>query len=228
VTAGHCCTLAFIDDASAGKIIEQVAAAGLNVVTLPSCNLVLMGRGMQPPPRGVTRVKELLAAGVNVCAGSDNAQDPFNPFGSYDPLQSANFAAHTAHLTGASELAACGEMVTTCAAHTFGLKNYGLSVGAPADLVVLDAFDVQDAVTAPPPRLATFKGGRLIVRTHTEREWNWFCAILNCTTGRGWTSPSTADASRPSSLTCRSRVPTKSTRADGRQSPPLQWPVARL
>ncbi|MBI3960354.1 MAG: amidohydrolase family protein [Chloroflexi bacterium] len=171
VTAGHCCSLAFMHNASAGKVIERVAAAGLHIVTLPSCNLVLMGRGMQPPPRGVTRVKELLAAGVNVCAGSDNVQDLFNPFGSYDPLQTANVTAHTAHLTGTDELRACLEMVTTRAARALGLDANGLREGAPADLLVLDACDAQEAVTAPPPRLATFKNGRLIVRTQTEREW---------------------------------------------------------
>lgn len=171
VTAGHCCSLAFADDASAGKIIEQVAAARLHIVTLPSCNLVLMGRGMQPTPRGVTRVKELLAAGVNVCVGSDNVQDPFNPFGSYDPLQSAHFAAHTAHLTGEAELHACLEMGTIRAAHTLGLAGYGLHAGAPGDLTILDAFHPQAGVTAPPPRLATFKNGRLIVRTQTEQTW---------------------------------------------------------
>ena len=172
VTAGHCCSLAFMDERDAGRVIERVAAAGLHIVTLPSCNLVLMGRGMQPPPRGVTRVKELLAAGVNVCAGSDNVQDPFNPFGNYDPLQSAHFTAHTAHMTGADELAACREMVTNRAAAALGLDGYGLRVGAPADLVVLDTFDPKEAVTAPPPRLATFKNGRLVVRTQTEQEWN--------------------------------------------------------
>ena len=172
VTAGHCCSLAFADDASASKIIEKVAEARLHIVTLPSCNLVLMGRGIQPAPRGVTRVKELLAAGINVCAGSDNVQDPFNPFGSYDPLQTANLTAHTAHLTGESELHACLEMVTARAARALGLSGYGLAVGAPADLVVLDTRHPQEIVTAPPTRLATFKAGRLIVRTQTEQEWN--------------------------------------------------------
>ena len=172
VTAGHCCSLAFMDEQDAGKVIERVAAAGISIVTLPSCNLVLMGRGMQPPPRGVTRAKELLAGGVNVCAGSDNVQDPFNPFGDYDPLQSAQLTAHTAHMTGADELATCREMVTSRAAIALGLGGYRLCEGAPADLVVLDAFDPQEAVTAPPPRLATFKNGRLIVRTQTEQEWN--------------------------------------------------------
>ncbi len=171
VTAGHCCSLAFMNAASAGRVIEQVAAARLHIVTLPSCNLVLMGRGRQPAPRGVTRVQELLAAGVNVCAGSDNVQDPFNPFGSYDPLQTANFAAHTAHLTGTNELRACLEMVTNRAARALGLDSCGLRAGAPADLLVLSAFDVQEAVTAPPSRLGTFKNGRVIVRTQMEQLW---------------------------------------------------------
>ncbi len=171
VTAGHCCSLAFMEEAEACRVIERVAAAGISIVTLPSCNLVLMGRGMHPPPRGMTRVKELLAAGVNVCAGSDNAQDPFNPFGSYDPLQSAQLAAHIAHMTSEDELDACRKMVTGWAGTALGLDGYGLQMGAHADLVVLDTFDPQEAVTAPPPRLATFKNGRLVVRTHMERVW---------------------------------------------------------
>ena len=171
VTAGHCCSLAFMEAAAAGRVIERVAVAGISIVTLPSCNLVLMGRGMNPPPRGVTRVKELLAAGVNVCAGSDNAQDPFNPFGSSDPLQSALLTAHIAHMTGEDELDACRKMVTGWAGTALGLDGYGLQMGAHADLVVLDTFDIQEAVTAPPRRLATFKNGRLVVRTQTEQEW---------------------------------------------------------
>lgn len=171
VTAGHCCSLAFLDERSAGRVIERVAAAGLHIVALPACNLVLMGRGMQPPPRGVTRVKELLAAGVNVCAGSDNVQDPFNPFGSYDPLHSALLTGLTAHMTGAAELRACLEMVTARPARALGLPDYGLTEGAPADLLVLDDFQPETVVTAPPARLATFKNGRLVVRTRTEREW---------------------------------------------------------
>ena len=171
VTAGHCCSLAFMEEREAGRVIERVAAAGLHIVALPACNLALMGRGMQPTPRGVTRVKELLAAGVNVCAGSDNVQDPFNPFGSYDPLHSAQLTALTAHMTGAAELRACLEMVTGRSARTLGLPGYGLVEGAAADLLVLDDSQPETVVAAPPPRLATFKKGRLIVRTRTEREW---------------------------------------------------------
>ena len=96
VTAGHCVSLAFMPDAEAHAVIAAVARAQIQVITLPSCNLVLMGRGPHPAPRGVTRVKALLAAGVDVRAGSDNVADPFNPFGAYDPLQAAHLNAHTA------------------------------------------------------------------------------------------------------------------------------------
>ena len=172
VTAGHCCSLAFVDDDTAARTIEQVAKAEITVVTLPSCNLVLMGRGRQPAPRGVTRVKELLVAGVNVCAASDNVRDPFNPFGAYDLLQIANINAHAAHLTGDEALRTSLAMVTTRPSRAFGASSVGLHQGAPADLIVLDTVEPLDAVLCPPPRLATFKRGRLVVRTSIKREWS--------------------------------------------------------
>lgn len=171
VVAGHCCSLAFVDGPTLRRVIDSVAVAGVHIVTLPLCNLVLMGRGMHPAPRGITRVKELLGAGVPVSAASDNVHDPFNPFGSHDLLQIAGLTAATAHMTGENDLRACVEMVTTHPAQLWGYADYGIRVGAPADLVVLDSTRPLDAVTAPPLRLATFKRGKLIVRTHIERSW---------------------------------------------------------
>ena len=172
VTAGHCCSLAFADAATAARVIDKVAQAGLHIVTLPSCNSVLMGRTLQPVPRGVTRVKELLARGVNVSAASDNVSDPFNPFGHYDLLQIANLNAHIAHLSGTAEIQQSLHMVTSHPAQTLGLADYGIGVGKRADLVVLDTTTCLEAVTTIPPRLATFKNGQLLVRTHSERRWH--------------------------------------------------------
>lgn len=172
VTAGHCCSLAFVETEAAKRVIDKVAAAEINIVTLPSCNLVLMGRHLSPVPRGTTRVKELLAAGVNICAASDNVHDPFNPFGSYDLLQIASLNAHTAHMTGRDELYESLEMVTTRAANALGLAKYGIAVVNVADLVVLESQQPLDAVLAPPPRLATFKRGQLIVETKIEQTWS--------------------------------------------------------
>lgn len=171
VTAGHCCSLAFADTDATKRVIDKVAAAEIHIITLPSCNLVLMGREMHPAPRGTTRVKELLAAGVNVSAASDNVHDPFNPFGSHDLLQISSLNAHLAHMTGTSELYESLEMVTTRPAHCLGMADYGIGVGNVADLVVLDCQQRLDAVLAPPPRLATFKSGQLIVETEIHRTW---------------------------------------------------------
>ena len=172
VTAGHCCSLAFADDATVNRIIDKVARAQINLITLPSCNLVLMGRARQPTPRGVMPVKALLARGINVSAASDNVGDPFNPFGNYDLLQIANLNAHVAHLSGAGEIQQSLQMVTSYPAQTLGLATYGIAVGKRADLVVLDTTSCLEAITTIPPRLATFKNGQLLVRTHSERRWH--------------------------------------------------------
>ena len=172
VTAGHCCSLAFVDDTTAQRVIDKVAAAQINIVTLPSCNLVLMGRKIQPVPRGTTRVKQLLVAGVNVCSASDNVHDPFNPFGSYDLLQIANLNAHVAHMTGSAELTESLNMVTHRAADCLNVSDYGMRVGNSADLVVLNTTESLDAILAPPSRLMTFKHGKLLVETTIERQWH--------------------------------------------------------
>lgn len=177
VTAGHCCSLAFMDTLTVNRVLDKVAQAQLHIITLPSCNLVLMGRTHKPCPRGVTPVKEMLARGINVCAASDNVSDPFNPFGSYDLLQIANLAAHVAHLSGDAEIQSSLRMVTKNPAQALGLNAYGLHEGAQADLVVIDAPSLHIALTTIAPRLATFKRGQLVVRTAISREWS--SGVLN-------------------------------------------------
>lgn len=171
VTAGHCCSLAFMETDDAERIMDKVAAARVNIITLPSCNLVLMGRGMQPAPRGITRVKELLGRGVVVAAASDNVQDPFNPFGRYDALMIANLAAHTAQLTGFRELGSTLEMIGRNAASLMGLKDYGLRLAAKADLVVVNSKKPIEVITGLPERLGTFKSGQLIIRQEHQKHW---------------------------------------------------------
>ncbi len=171
VTAGHCCSLGFQPLDEARATMEAVAAAGIAVAALPACNLTLMGRGRWPPPRGMAPVAELIEHGVVVAAGSDNVQDPFNPFGNYDPLQSAQLCAMVGQLTSAKALSAALNLVTRNAARAFDGGDAWLVDGAAADLVVLDERDPLAAVASPPPRLATFKGGRLVVRSEVRRQW---------------------------------------------------------
>jgi cytosine/creatinine deaminase len=170
VVAGHCCSLAAVDHLQAERAIEAVRTAGIRVVTLPSCNLYLQGRDDRGiVRRGLTRVRELLAAGVPVSCGSDNVQDPFNPFGNGDLLQVANLLAHAAHFGRLDEQAVALDMITGIPAETLGLADYGLQPGCAADLVVLDTRDPRTILATVPPRRYVLKRGRIVAQTETTR-----------------------------------------------------------
>lgn len=151
VAAGHCCSLACVGEETAARVIGAVAEAGIAVLTLPSCNMALQGRGCWPAPRGITRVKQLRAAGVPVAAGSDNVRDPFNPFGDYNPLLTAQLLAHAAHLTAPQEMRSALAMVGKQARQVMGLPAPSTEPGQPAHLVLLDTPDAESAVAACPP-----------------------------------------------------------------------------
>jgi cytosine deaminase len=162
VVAGHCCSLAAVDDRVAARVIEKVARAGIAVATLPLCNLYLQGRqDAQPVRRGITRVTELLAAGVNVFCGSDNVQDPFGPYGRADTLDAAWLTGLTAQIPP-SLRATLLDLVTLRPARALGLEaEHGLEVGRPADLVVMASSAVDDLVIDRPERVLVFKAGRI-------------------------------------------------------------------
>ncbi|MNN78245.1 Cytosine deaminase [compost metagenome] len=89
--------------------------------------------------RGLTRVKELLKAGVPVAAASDNIQDPFHPFGRGDMLQMGLITAYAAHLAGEEDIVTLLRMLTSLPATIAGIPEYGVSAGNPASFVVVDA-----------------------------------------------------------------------------------------
>lgn len=168
VVAGHCCALSAVDDTLAAATIEAVREARIAVVTLPSCNLYLQGRSDRGTVRrGLTRVRELQAAGVPVCCGSDNIQDPFNPFGRGDLLMVANLFAHAAHLGSPDEQALALASITGTAAAALRLTDYGLVPGCAADLVVLDNADPATLLATVPPRRYVLKAGRVVAETRT-------------------------------------------------------------
>jgi cytosine deaminase len=136
------------------------------MVTNPLANSMLQGRfDSGPIRRGHTRVKELQAAGVNVCVGQDSVMDPWYPLGYADPLQAAFLLAHTAQLSGEAELPRLIDMITTNPAKALGVKDYGLRVGGPADLVVLDAPTAIDGLRLVAPRTLVLRAGRELART---------------------------------------------------------------
>ncbi len=171
VTAGHTCALAAYDDHYAAYVIDKVARAGIHIITNPVTNLMLQGRlDKQPIRRGITRVKELLEAGVTVSFGQDCVKDTFYPYGSADMLQVANVTAHAAQMSLPPEIEKVYDMITTDAAGILKLDDYGLAVGRKADLVVVNAQDARDAIRLTPERLFVIREGKVVARTAVSTE----------------------------------------------------------
>jgi cytosine/creatinine deaminase len=163
VTAGHCCALSAAEPEEAKRIVTGLAEAGIAVVTLPAANLFLQGRDAERlPARGLTRVRELLAAGVPVAAGSDNIQDPFVPIGSGDLLEVARWTLTAGHL-GLADLPAAFEMVSASPAAIIGLgSDWGIQTGARADLLITDCDDIDDLVATGATNRAVLVAGRVV------------------------------------------------------------------
>jgi cytosine deaminase len=166
VTASHTTAMHSYGNAYAYRLINNVKRAGLHMVTNPLDNSVLQGRfDSYPIRRGHTRIKELLAAGVNVSLGHDSVMDPWYPLGYADPLQAAFVLVHFAQMSGQTELETLFDMITTRPAQALGISNYGLSEGSPADLVVFAAPSETDALRLVAPRRLVLRAGRVVART---------------------------------------------------------------
>jgi cytosine/creatinine deaminase len=169
-TAGHLCAMAAWEDGYAAALIARAAAAGVKVVTNAPTNLMLQGRAdAEPRRRGIPRVKELLAAGVTVAAGQDCVDDAFYPFGDADPLQVALIVAHAAQLGTPAEIAVALRMVGDAAARILRLPDHGLTPGARADVVILEAETERDALREQAPRRWVLHRGRVVAETVREQ-----------------------------------------------------------
>jgi len=171
VAASHCRgALDSSDDAYAKKIVGLAKEAELTVVENSHISLFMYGRTDEHPVRrGVTRVREFLEAGVNVAVAQDDIDDPYYPFGRGDMLELAFVMCHAAHLGSPQELESAFDMVTYNAAKGMRMKRYGVRVGDYADLVLLDAGGVRDALRLQPDRPAVIKRGRVVAETRAER-----------------------------------------------------------
>jgi cytosine deaminase len=170
VTASHTTAMHSYNNAYAYRLMRWMRHAGVHIVTNPLDNAVLQGRfDGYPVRRGYTRVKELLANGINVALGHDSIMDPWYPLGVGDPIQACFVMVHYGHMSGYHEFRTLLEMVTTRAAACFGLSDYGLAEGKRADLVVFAAPTPMDVIRTLSPRLAVISGGRLVARTTPAR-----------------------------------------------------------
>ena len=132
----------------------------------PLINITLQGRhDSYPKRRGMTRVPELMAAGVNVAFGHDCVMDPWYSLGSGDMLEVAHMGLHVAQMTSQQGMRACFDAITVNAAKVMHLKGYGLEVGCDASFVLLQARDTVEAIRLRAHRLKVWKKGVLLAQT---------------------------------------------------------------
>ncbi|UCG03267.1 MAG: amidohydrolase family protein [Candidatus Heimdallarchaeota archaeon] len=172
VSVDHICSLAAQNDYYASRIIELVKLAEINVITNPGTNMVLQGRLDNYPKRvGITRVKQLVEAGVNVTAGQDCINDPYYPFGKGDMLEVALLLGHAAKLTTNNEINSLYDMITYNAAKTMGISDHRLVEDTPANLVILHGVKtVNEAIRKTPPARTTIRKGKIISKTSLTEE----------------------------------------------------------
>jgi cytosine/creatinine deaminase len=159
VAASHCVSLGVQSPSTQQQVAELIAAANISVITLPQTNLYLQGRDhAHSTPRGLTAIAALRSAGATVAGGADNLQDPFNLVGKGDPLETAALLVMAGHLLPADAVAMC----STIARRTLGLPETSIAVGSRADLVVVPAASVREAVAFQPAGRRTIFRGRWI------------------------------------------------------------------
>ncbi|MBP0613990.1 amidohydrolase family protein [Jiella mangrovi] len=166
VAGSHLTSMHSMDNYYASKLIPLIAEARMHAIPNPLINITLQGRhDTYPKRRGMTRVPELMAAGVNVAFGHDCVMDPWYSLGSGDMLDVAHMAVHVAQMTSREAIRRCFDAVTVNGASAMGLSNYGLEVGKAADMVVLQAADPIEAIRLKAARLFVIRGGRIIARS---------------------------------------------------------------
>lgn len=166
VAGSHLTSMHSMDNYYVSKLIPLMAEAGIAAIANPLINITIQGRhDSYPKRRGMTRVKELMAAGVPVGFGHDCVMDPWYSLGSHDMLEVASMGLHVGQLTGMQEIAACFEAVTEVPARILNLDGYGLEPGCHADLLVLQAQDEMEAIRLRAERLYVIRRGKILAQS---------------------------------------------------------------
>jgi cytosine deaminase len=166
VTASHLTSMHSMDNYYVSKLLPLIAEAGISAIANPLINITIQGRhDTYPKRRGMTRVPELMAAGITVGFGQDCVMDPWYPMGSHDMLEVAHMGLHVAQMTGVAGMLACFSAITENSAKLMHLENYGIHEGANADLVILQAETPQEALRIAPERLYVLRRGKILATT---------------------------------------------------------------
>jgi cytosine deaminase len=170
VTGSHLTSMHSMDNYYVSKLIPLMRESGVAAIANPLINITLQGRSdTYPKRRGMTRVPELLAAGIDVAFGHDCVMDPWYSLGSGDMLEVAHMGLHVAQMTGIDGMRAAFDAVTVTPARILGLEGYGIEVGCNADCVVLDARDPVEAIRLRAARTAVIRRGKVVSRSPAMR-----------------------------------------------------------
>jgi cytosine deaminase len=166
VNGSYLTSMHSMDNYYVSKLIPLMAEARVSAVANPLINITIQGRhDTYPKRRGMTRVPELLAAGIDVAFGHDCVMDPWYSLGSGDMLEVAHMGLHVAQMTGVEAMQQCFAAVTSAPARILGLEGYGIAPGCKADFVLLQARDPIEAIRLRATRLAVVRRGRVIAQT---------------------------------------------------------------
>lgn len=167
VTASHTTAMGSYNDAYTYKLFRLLKMSDINFVSNPLVNVHLGGRfDTYPKRRGVTRIKELTAAGINVSFGEDDIQDPWNPLGDGNMLDAVTMGVYIAHLMGYHQLQDAFNYVTYNGAKTLHISdNYGIEVGKPANCILLNAHDFYNALNKHVEVLYNIRHGKILAET---------------------------------------------------------------
>jgi cytosine deaminase len=170
VAGSHLTSMHSMDNYYVSKLLPLMREAGVAAIANPLINITLQGRAdTYPKRRGMTRVPELMAAGIDVAFGHDCVMDPWYSFGSGDMLEVAHMGLHVAQMTGVAATRACFDAVTVNPAKILGLEGYGIAPGCAANCVVLDAGDPTEAIRLRAARVAVVSRGKVVSRMPAAR-----------------------------------------------------------
>jgi len=166
VAGSHLTSMHSMDNYYVSKLLPLMREAGVAAIANPLINITLQGRhDTYPKRRGMTRVPELLAAGIEVAFGHDCVLDPWYSLGSGDMLEVAHMGLHVAQMTGQEGMRQCFRAVTEAPARILGLEHYGIAPGCHADLVLLDAGDPVEAIRLRAARRLVLRRGQVLAES---------------------------------------------------------------
>ncbi|PYZ94751.1 cytosine deaminase [Salipaludibacillus keqinensis] len=170
VTVSHANAMNYYQEAYVSKLLNTIAQSKMNVVTCPLINSVMQGKqAPYPKGRGITRVKDLHAKGINVACAHDDFMSPFYPLGNGSMLTAVHMLLHLAHMTGTKDFQVGLNMITYHAAKVLGLKKYGLNTGDHANFLLFEATNTHDLIRRGVSPRYVIRNGQLLAETVPEK-----------------------------------------------------------